>query len=208
MRAKTQKFFTTMNIFYGVMIPLAVVPVTAPICNSLNIYPTTMFMCNILFLANSAFFFYAKFHNFWMEKDVGEKNPQERLIEKEQDVDARSMLKAQCSSYGNYLAILSVVQVVIILLGRIYIDEGEYLACTGGGYQWVYTSISGSAFMVTIMVTIMMQSVMIEKFLYRIPNKFGMFESIKVKPVADRMSAAFAIKLNKINEEENTYAVN
>ena len=118
------------------------------------------------------------------------------------------MLKAQCSSYGNYLLILSVVQVVIILLGVIYIDEGEYLACTGGGYQWVYTSVSGSAFMVTIMVTIMMQSVMIEKFLYRIPNKFGLFDSIKVKPVAERMEVAFAEKFKRMHEDLPATTVN
>lgn len=60
MRKKTQKFFTGMNIVYGLMIPLSVIPGTAPICSSLNIYPTTMFMCNVLFLANSGFFFYAQ----------------------------------------------------------------------------------------------------------------------------------------------------
>lgn len=207
MREKSQLFFTAMNIAYGLMIPMSVIPVTAPVCNSLNIYPTTMFACNILFLANAAFFFYAKFNHFWIQENADKLK--EKLIDDEVNVEQeRDMLRAQCSSYGNYLMILSVVQVAIILLGKIYIDEGEYLACTGGGYQWVYTSISGSAFALTVMVTIMMQSVMIEKFLYRIPNKFGMFESIKVKPVAERMGDAFAEKFKAFHVEVPSTAVN
>lgn len=127
-----------------------------------------------------------------------EKDPKERLVEnKDKDTHEREMLTAQCKSYGNYLKILSVVQVIIILLGRVYIDGGEYLTCTGAGYQWIYTSISGSAFSLTIMVTIMMQSVMIEKFLYRIPKNFGYFEEIKIQPLTERLEDAFEEKFKR-----------
>jgi len=93
-------------------------------------------------------------------------------------------------SYGNYLKILSTIQVIIILLARVYIDSGDYLACTGGGYQWLYTNLRGELFIAGMMITIMMQSVMIEKFLYRIPNKYGEFDSIKVK-IAHKLKADF-----------------
>ena len=37
---------------------------------------------------------------------------------------------------------------------------------------------------------------MIEKFLYRIPNKYGMFEEIKVKAVKDKMGELFRAKMH------------
>ena len=87
------------------------------------------------------------------------------------------MFKAQMSSYKNYTMILSVVQVVVIVLGEVLIDNGGYLTCTGGGNQWLYSSIGGELFILGMMVTMMMQSVMVEKFLYRIPRDHGHFKS-------------------------------
>ena len=110
-------------------------------------------------------------------------------------------------SYGNYLKILSTIQIVIILLARVYIDSGDYLACTGGGYQWLYTNLRGEIFVAGMMITIMMQSMMIEKFLYRIPNKFGEFDSIKIR-VEKSMKAQFKKKLIDYEQESHTTAVN
>ena len=193
MKEKTKRWFTAMNIMYALMLPLAVIPYTAPVCNSIMIYPGSMLACNVMFLLNSGFFFYARHYNFFA--DNAETN--EHLLKAktpEHNEKRRKIFAEQMKSYGNYLYILSTIQVIIILLARVYIDEGDYLACTGGGYQWLYTNVRGELFIAGMMITIMMQSVMIEKFLYRIPNKFGEFDSIKVK-TSKHLKNAFQKKL-------------
>lgn len=207
MKAKTQRWFTIMNILYGLMLPLAVIPYTAPVCNSIMIYPGSMLACNVMFLLNAGFYFYARHYNFFAD-NADESAP---LIDKgksaEHNEKRRKIFSEQMKSYGNYLYILSTIQVIIILLARVYIDEGDYLACTGGGYQWLYTNVRGELFIAGMMITIMMQSVMIEKFLYRIPNKFGEFDSIKVK-TEKAFKAAFKKKLVSFENEAVATAVN
>lgn len=185
-----------MNLLYSLALLFSVMPATAPLCSSLRVYPTSMFWCNILFLMNALFFFFMQWNNFFLQAAEQEDNATKPLLSKNEDHEKyRKIFKERTTSYGNYLKILSVVQVVIILLGKVYIDAGEYLACTAGGFQWISTSIGGELFVAGIMVTIMMQSVMIEKFLYRIPNKYGMFDSIKIKPVTERLADALHGKL-------------
>ncbi len=195
-----------MNILYAMMLPLAVIPWTAPICNSVMIYPGSLLACNIMFLLNSGFFFYARSNKFFAEID-DEKSPLLQEISSEQDERKRKILDEQMKSYGNYLKILSTIQIVIILLARVYIDSGDYLACTGGGYQWLYTNVRGEIFIAGMMITIMMQSMMIEKFLYRIPNKHGEFDSIKIR-VEKSMKAQFKKKFIDYEKESHTTAVN
>lgn len=188
------------------MLPLAVIPWTAPICNSVMIYPGSLLACNIMFLLNSGFFFYARSNKFFAEID-DEKSPLLQERSSEQDERKRKILDEQMKSYGNYLKILSTIQIVIILLARVYIDSGDYLACTGGGYQWLYTNVRGEIFIAGMMITIMMQSMMIEKFLYRIPNKHGEFDSIKIR-VEKSMKAQFKKKFIDYEKESHTTAVN
>lgn len=52
----------------------------------------------------------------------------------------------------------------------------------------MYLGVGGELFILGMMVTIMMQSVMVEKFLYRIPNKHGKFDEIKLKTRRGRFS--------------------
>ena len=63
-RNKVNPFFLSMNVAYAAALILAFIPATAPVCSSLSIYPMSMFMCNILFLANSGFFMYLAFNNY------------------------------------------------------------------------------------------------------------------------------------------------
>lgn len=212
-RKKVHPYFMGMNIAYAATLVMALIPATAPVCSSLSIYPMSMFMCNILFLANTGFFMYCAFNNYLQTPDSeaasDEKSPLTlkgaEYIEKQRQIYTERM-----KSYGNYLKILSVLQIVIILLGRVFIDGGEYLACTGGGFQWISTSVSGDLFVAFLMVTIMMQSAMCEKFLYRIPNKYGMFESIKISPVKEHAHDHFRNKLglDADNEDKATTAIN
>lgn len=187
LREKVKPFYWTMNTLYVAAVVCAVIPKTAPICDSLSIYPLSMFWCNLLFLANTGIFFYFWLNNFCLEgplegeDEEGEEDDTNKkpLIAEGYHARTRKIFSERLKSYGNYLKILSTVQIIIILLGKVFIDVGEFLTCTGGGFMWISTSISGVLFMFLIMLTIMMQSVMIEKFLYRIPNKYGMFDTIK-----------------------------
>ena len=47
------------------------------------------------------------------------------------------------ASYKFYTMILSFVQVVLIAIGHVYIGTGGHLTCTGGGYEWLYSSLGG-----------------------------------------------------------------
>lgn len=68
LRKRTKWFYYLMNSIYLLMIPLAFVPGFAPICSNLQPYPATLFYCNILFLLNSAYFFYLYYNKFFMEQ--------------------------------------------------------------------------------------------------------------------------------------------
>ena len=48
------------------MIPLAFVHGIAPICTKKHPYPASLFYCSILFLINSAFFFYLYHNKFFI----------------------------------------------------------------------------------------------------------------------------------------------
>jgi hypothetical protein len=71
------------------------------------------------------------------------------------------------------------IQILVILLGEVFVDKGGYLTCSGGGYQWLYQNIAGELFIFMLMVNMIMQSVLIEKFLYGVPHHYGYFEEIK-----------------------------
>jgi hypothetical protein len=179
LRKRTKWFYYLMNSLYLLMIPLAFVPGFAPICSNYKPYPATLFYCNILFLFNSAFFFYMHYNKFFLEKfDEDIETPFASDIAYDDKI--RHVFTQQMNSYHNYTVILSIVQVIVIVLGRIYIYEGGYLTCTGGGYEWLYSSIGGELFILGMMITMMMQSVMVEKFLYRIPLNNGYFEEEKI----------------------------
>ena len=79
-------------------------------------------------------------------------------------------------SYNCFTVVLSMIQILVILLGEVFVDKGGYLTCSGGGYQWLYQNIAGELFIFMLMVNMIMQSVLIEKFLYGVPHHHGYFE--------------------------------
>ena len=88
---------------------------------------------------NAGFFFYLRSKNFFM-KEESDEDWKTALLEGEREDwnQTKKMFKAQMSSYYCYTVILSVVQVIVILLGEVFIDKGGYLTCTGGGHEWLY----------------------------------------------------------------------
>ena len=122
MRQRTQKWFTFMNIAYAFMLPLAIIPWTAPVCSSIMVYPGSLLACNVMFLLNTGFFIYASFQNFFAGTTNDEKTPLLSDKSSEYIEKRRKILAEQLKSYGNYLKILSTIQVIIILLARVYID--------------------------------------------------------------------------------------
>ena len=130
----TKRYYYMMNSLYLLMIPLSFVHGFAPICTREQPYPASLFYCNILFLVNSAFFFYMENNKFFITDENA-------LIVQEGKI--RHVFRQQMSAYKCYTVILSVVQVVVIVLGRVFISAGGYLTCTGGGYEWLYSSIGG-----------------------------------------------------------------
>lgn len=181
MKQKTRPFFIFMNCVYFSLIPLAFIPLTAPNCDSIRRYPPSMLYLNFIFLMNTVFFYWIKKHNFF-QGEKHESNWKSSLLGTDISTTQknREMFNEQIQSYNKYLNILSVIQVVIIWLVVRYIDGGCALACDANGTQWLYLGVGGELFIMGMMITIMMQSVMVEKFLYRIPNKHGQFDTIKV----------------------------
>ena len=116
------------------------------------------------------------YNQFFMEKFEEDTDNETAIGDRVYDDKIRHVFTQQMNSYHNYTVILSIVQITVIILGRVYIDDGGYLTCTGGGYEWLYSSIGGELFILGMMITMMMQSVMVEKFLYRIPLNNGYFE--------------------------------
>lgn len=66
--------------------------------------------------------------------------------------------------------------VAIQLWGRIFVHNSEFLGCTDGGWQWIYTTITGELFVGTHMMLIITQGVMLEQALYKVPLKMGWFK--------------------------------
>ena len=49
-------------------------------------------------------------------------------------------------TYNCFALVLSIYQVVVILVGEVFIRKGGYLKCTGGGYQWLCYNLAGEGF--------------------------------------------------------------
>ena len=54
--------------------------------------------------------------------------------------------------------------------------KSHFLACTDGGKQWLYTTMTGELFVGAHMVLIITQAVMLEAALYKVPKKMGWFD--------------------------------
>ena len=54
--------------------------------------------------------------------------------------------------------------------------NSQFLGCTNGGKEWLYTTIQGELFVGAHMVLIITQAVMLEQALYKVPKKLGWFD--------------------------------
>ena len=79
-------------------------------------------------------------------------------------------------TYNCFTMVLSMIQIVVIFFGKGFVGKSHDLTCTGGGYQWLYHSFAGEGFILTVMVSMILQCFLIEKFLYGVPNQHGYFE--------------------------------
>lgn len=85
------------------------------------------------------------------------------------------MFRKQMNVYLFFQAILAVCNIALQLWGRIFVHDNHFLGCTNGGYQWMYTTLTGEMFVAMHMVLICTQAVMLEQALYQVPKKMGWF---------------------------------
>ena len=88
--------------------------------------------------------------------------------EEDNDKDelAKKMFRKQMKCYLWFQAVLVVCNLAIQVWGRILVHKSHFLGCTDGGWQWIYTSITGEMFVGCHMVLIITQAVMLEQALY------------------------------------------
>ena len=93
----------------------------------------------------------------------------------------QSMFRKQMRWYLCFSSILATINLTLQILGRTLHLHTDVilLACAQKGYQWVYTSLLGELFIGAHIIQIIMQAVMLEKALYKVPHEIGWFEAPK-----------------------------
>ena len=91
------------------------------------------------------------------------------------------MFRKQMRWYLCFSTILATINISLQILGRTLHTFTDYilLACSDHGFHWIYTSILGELFVCAHIVQIIMQAVMLEKALYKVPHEIGWFEAPK-----------------------------
>ena len=89
------------------------------------------------------------------------------------------MFRKQMRWYLCFSTILATINISLQILGRTLHAHTDYilLACSDHGFHWIYTSILGELFVCAHIVQIIMQAVMLEKALYKVPHDIGWFEA-------------------------------
>ena len=191
--SRCKYYFAVMFFLYGVVFVLSFVPGFEPRCTSEKVYPAVLNYTCTLFIINYFFHLYLNCNKkYYLSEDdaeinalliKGSVNSDKNLSEmtKEEQVAYshefhNKMFKKQMDTYLSFQTVLTIINVCIQLLGRVYVDQGHYLGCTTGGSEWIYTTLKGSFFVSGHMVLIIMQAVMLEKALYGVPHHSGWFE--------------------------------
>ena len=78
--------------------------------------------------------------------------------------------------YVCFSSILVSLNISIQVWGR-FTHHDQVLGCAEHGYTWLYTTTMGEMFITAHIVQIIMQAVMIEKALYKVPHEAGWFEA-------------------------------
>ena len=81
--------------------------------------------------------------------------------------------------YLCFSTILVISNLIIQCWGRFDAHEGKKLGCSSNGYEWLYTTKFGELFITAHIVQIIMQAVMLEKALFKVPHEAGLFEAPK-----------------------------
>ena len=89
----------------------------------------------------------------------------------------RGMFRRQIWFYLCFSTILVCTNLTIQLWAHLGDHEKGRLGCSEKGYFWLYTTSFGEMFVTAHIVQIIMQAVMIEKVLYKVPHEAGMFEA-------------------------------
>ena len=79
--------------------------------------------------------------------------------------------------YLCFQTILVIANIAIQVAGRVYIHNNHFLGCAEKGWKWLYTTKPGEWFITAHMILVMMQAVMLEKALYKVPKKMGWFNN-------------------------------
>lgn len=78
--------------------------------------------------------------------------------------------------YAQYTMLVSVWQIGIQVLCFASSHDVGFLGCVDGGWVWVYTSVYGSLFTMFHMMSILMQTIMVLKIFYLVPDQQGYFQ--------------------------------
>ena len=79
--------------------------------------------------------------------------------------------------YLCFSTILICINLTLQIYGRCVAHESKILGCTANGTEWLYTTRVGEGYITAHMIQIIMQAVMLEKALYKVPHESGWFEN-------------------------------
>lgn len=77
--------------------------------------------------------------------------------------------------YLCFSTILVCSNIVLQCWGRFHAHDSPKLGCSPNGYQWLYNTTFSELFITAHIVQIIMQAVMLEKALYKVPHEAGLF---------------------------------
>ena len=79
--------------------------------------------------------------------------------------------------YLCFSTILICINLTLQIYGRCVAHESKILGCTANGTEWLYTTKVGEGYITAHIIQIIMQAVMLEKALYKVPHESGWFEN-------------------------------
>ena len=204
-----------MNCLYAGVVGMAFVPSLHPMCTDEQAYPYVMSIASLLFLVN--YFFHLVINcnkEFFMEMrgkqaplletagqsvdgDQNENSTDRKLswLDKAESQSLkRDMFRRQMWLYLCFSTVLVSINMTIQIWGRVVAHDGNILGCSAKGYQWMYTTTYGEMFITAHIVQVIMQAVMLEKALFKVPHESGWFEAPLHLDASDSEGDEFADK--------------
>jgi hypothetical protein len=179
---RTRLYLILMNVAYGIIAVASFTPWFGPFCTSKKLYPPVLSWSEILQVINVIYHWYLHCNKYFLK---WEEHPKiKEMLGNEADFGyapmplLKKVFTAQMSAYICFRTNISIVSIILQVMARFFIHGSSWLACTNGGQQWLYTTLEGSFFMIFHMMTILMQSVMVERVFYSAPHKLGYFKLI------------------------------